>query len=578
MAEYTSNINLEKPSGNENFRRQVINDNMDKVDKKFGIGAEEGHTHDGTAGQGKKISYNSLTDKPAAAVPMAHKSTHAFGGTDALTCGDIGAATQVNFSEHLADYTLQVPYGGFTTGSANTYAISTPAITALTAGMAVAVKFNADSTGASTLNWNGKGAKGIKKSNGTDVTNLKAIGIYTLRYDGTNFILQGEGGSGDATAPDLLSGKKAATDAGDITGSMPNNGSVGTQNLTTQNAEYTIPAGYHNGLGKVKAVVSGLIAGVIKAGTTVGGILGTFTSDATATASQILSDITAYVNGTKVTGIMPDRRGVNSAAQEAVTYGDGRLYVRPLGGCWDGIYWTYYDDLDFINTNFLDNKNIFGLQGAIPVMSTKNPDGLGAGRSEALAVSAASYTLFVKPKQGYYNGIDDWTHVTGMGFDSNNWPAGVSVLGVAGTMPNRGTPTLNPGDSIPYGYYGGGNVSTTGYVRYASGMLHGTAGQPYPPYSIPSAGFIPKVCVLYLVSKDSPMPRTDGYLANMLAVGINDPTWNSAFRMVAEDCRNGDIYDIPYQNGMAFNADGSITITYTVKVGVVSDVYYKIFG
>jgi hypothetical protein len=122
---------------------------------------------------------------------------------------------------HQADYTLQVPYAGITTGTANTYAIATP-ITALTTGMAVSVKFNLDSTGVSTLNWNGKGAKGIKKSTGANVTNLKAIGIYTMRYDGTNFILQGEGASGNAIASDLLLGKTASTDAGDITGTIPN--------------------------------------------------------------------------------------------------------------------------------------------------------------------------------------------------------------------------------------------------------------------------------------------------------------------------------------------------------------------
>ncbi len=32
MADYTANLNLEKPVGNENFRRQVLNENMDKID------------------------------------------------------------------------------------------------------------------------------------------------------------------------------------------------------------------------------------------------------------------------------------------------------------------------------------------------------------------------------------------------------------------------------------------------------------------------------------------------------------------------------------------------------------------
>ncbi|MBU3146851.1 hypothetical protein [Clostridium sp. CF012] len=129
-----------------------------------------------------------------------------------------------SLASHSADYTKQVPYA-VATGTANTYAITTPTITALTAGMAVSVKINIASTGVSTLNWDGKGAKTIKKANGTNVTNLASTGIYTLRYDGTNFILQGEGGSGDATASDLLLGKKASVDAGDIVGTMPIRGS-----------------------------------------------------------------------------------------------------------------------------------------------------------------------------------------------------------------------------------------------------------------------------------------------------------------------------------------------------------------
>jgi|GEM_PF-5878175 len=121
---------------------------------------------------------------------------------------------------HLIDYTLQVPYGGATTNVGNAYSIATPAIAALAAGMAISVKINADSTDVSTLNWNDKGAKAIKRASGDDVTNLKNGGIYTLRYDGTNFIVQGEGGSGDAAASDLLLGKTASTDAGDITGTL----------------------------------------------------------------------------------------------------------------------------------------------------------------------------------------------------------------------------------------------------------------------------------------------------------------------------------------------------------------------
>jgi hypothetical protein len=109
------------------------------------------------------------------------------------------------------------------TGLKNVYSISTsPAPIALVAGMAVSVQINVASDAASTLNWNGLGAVGIKKANGTDVTNLKLNGIYTLRYDGVNFMLQGEGAGGNAIAAHLLAGETASTDAGDIVGTMVN--------------------------------------------------------------------------------------------------------------------------------------------------------------------------------------------------------------------------------------------------------------------------------------------------------------------------------------------------------------------
>ena len=74
------------------------------------------------------------------------------------------------------------------------------------------------------------------------MTNLKAGGIYTLRYNGVNFILQGEGASGDATASDLLSGKTASTDAGEITGTIP---SKTAQTYTPGTSNQIIAAGQY---------------------------------------------------------------------------------------------------------------------------------------------------------------------------------------------------------------------------------------------------------------------------------------------------------------------------------------------
>jgi hypothetical protein len=199
-----------------------------------------------------------------------------------------GAQTKANTAEsnaktysdtqlgtHTSDY-VKHPGFGSTTGTANTYAITlSPAPTSYLDGMAVSVKINVDSTGASTLNVNGLGAKGLKKANGTDITNLKANGVYTFRYNSStgNFIVQGEGGAGNAVASDLLTGKTASTDAGDITGTMANNGAV---TITPGTTNQTIAAGYHNGSGVVNGDAD-LIASNIKSGVDIFGVVGNVT-------------------------------------------------------------------------------------------------------------------------------------------------------------------------------------------------------------------------------------------------------------------------------------------------------------
>ena len=92
-------------------------------------------------------------------------------------------------------------------------------------------------------------------------------------------------GSADATAiaADLLSGKTAYVNGNKITGSMTNNGAV-TPAALNAGGSYTIPAGYHNGSGKV--TVNSLAS----------------QTSATATAANIASGKTSWVNGNKLTG------------------------------------------------------------------------------------------------------------------------------------------------------------------------------------------------------------------------------------------------------------------------------------
>jgi len=163
--------------------------------------------------------------------------------------------------------------------------------------------------------------------------------------------------AGDAVVGDVLLSKKVYVDGALLTGTMPNNTTTTTINLATEGAEYTIPVGKHGGLQKVKAVITGLIASVIKAGTTVGGILGTFTSDATAVAGQMLLGVTAYVNGLKVTGTVPSK-GVATITPSTVNQ------TLAANQYLSGIQ-TILGDADLIPANILLNKVIFGVTGNV---------------------------------------------------------------------------------------------------------------------------------------------------------------------------------------------------------------------
>lgn len=115
-------------------------------------------------------------------------------------------------------------------------------------------------------------------------------------------------GGDTVKASALLKGYTAHDKTGTpITGTMPDNGAVSPSELAA-GGSYTIPAGYHNGSGKVtaKSLAS--------------------QTDGTAAAGDILSGKTAYVDGSKVTGSMTDQ-GTKTATLDTST----TSYTIPAG-------------------------------------------------------------------------------------------------------------------------------------------------------------------------------------------------------------------------------------------------------
>lgn len=136
-----------------------------------------------------------------------------------------------------------------------------------------------------------------------------------------------------AGAADVLANKVVVNADGEtITGTMPNNGAV-AKTLDTTTTSFTVPKGYHSGTGKVSITTETKSATPTKSAQTItptsGKVLASVsvaaipanyidTSDADATAANILDGKFAYVDGTKVEGSMANN-GATGAEIDGLT-------------------------------------------------------------------------------------------------------------------------------------------------------------------------------------------------------------------------------------------------------------------
>lgn len=103
----------------------------------------------------------------------------------------------------------------------------------------------------------------------------------------------------NASASEILTGRTAYVNKNKITGEMPNNGAVSGV-ISTKNGTYTVPAGYHSGLGSVaidSTEKAKIIGSNIKSGISILGELGTYSGEAVDVTSV---NVTPYLTSQTV--------------------------------------------------------------------------------------------------------------------------------------------------------------------------------------------------------------------------------------------------------------------------------------
>lgn len=168
-------------------------------------------------------------------------------------------------------------------------------------------------------------AAGTMPNRGAVTQALNAGGSYTVPagyHNGSGKVtansLASQTGGATAGDGDVLTGKTYWKDGTKRTGSMANQGAK-TSSLNC-GGSYTIPAGYHNGSGKVTA-----------------NSLSSQTS-ANSGAGDIRSGKTAWVNGSKITGSLTVQSAISFSAA-ALSYNTIRIsWKNPAKGPWQGVF------------------------------------------------------------------------------------------------------------------------------------------------------------------------------------------------------------------------------------------------
>lgn len=184
-----------------------------------------------------------------------------------------------------------------------------------------------------------EGLNGINtyfKADGSVTHNAAESAITTstanlLTFEQLNNAIKSSQASANApVASEIVSGKSVWANGNNITGTMPNNGATGKSNLTA-GSSYTIPSGFTTGGTVTAASLSSQTQG-------------------TATAANLSQGVTAWVNGTKITGTGEDNNSYYNQGYEV-----GQVKSGVYGGT---LLWTNEDPNNSFAAQIINVTNL----------------------------------------------------------------------------------------------------------------------------------------------------------------------------------------------------------------------------
>lgn len=386
----TGNLGLKKPEGTDIVDIADLNGNMDildnavtsKVDKVTG---KQLSTNDYTTAEKTKLAgiatgatnYSHPATHPPAII--AQDASNRF-VTDvektAWNAKETPAGAQAKADAAVAavktDYIRQPGYAA-TSGTATAYSVVlAPAPTTTPDGFGITIVPHITNGASPTLSVNGLAAAPLKDQKGVAYAAGKLIAgkPYMFRRVGTDFLADSAGGSGNAVAGDIRAGKTAATDEGDITGTLP----VQTGGTVTPGATAVVKAaGIYDAAITVAAVT--VPADKVLAGTTIAGTAGTM-------VNRVNDQVAPRTNFERV-----GRVGIGFPIGAYVT----------SSGFGAGIASVAVESAGLNPAYVRADVNILGMQGSMPVINDAADPATGVG-------VWGDGGLAVYPREGYRKG------------------------------------------------------------------------------------------------------------------------------------------------------------------------------